>query len=51
MIGSGVSFKQCLNGISINGPVNGTKSGIFINADIGHVSNVSGDVNSTYGIY
>ena len=51
MINSGVSFENCYNGISINGKVNGTNSGIYINADVGHIGNEDGDVNSTYGIY
>ena len=44
MIDSGVLFKNCSNGISVNGLVNGSNSGILINADIG-------DYNSEYGIY
>ena len=38
-----VSFKNCINGIYIYGKVNGSNSGILINADIG-------DNNSNYGI-
>ena len=37
MIGSGVSFKNCKYGIGINGKVNGTNYGIYINGDIGDI--------------
>ena len=46
MINSGVLFKNCENGIYINGPVNGTNSGIYVK------DGVIGDAKySTYGIY
>ena len=35
MIDSDVSFKNCENGIYINGTVNGSNSGIYINGDVG----------------
>ena len=49
MIGPGVSFKNCENGIYIDGKVNGSNSGILINADIGHIGDEN-DTNSLYGI-
>ena len=35
----------------INGKVNGSNSGIYVNGDIGHVGNTVDDINSSYGIY
>ena len=45
MIGPGVSFKNCENGIQIRGKVNGSNSGIYLNATVGDLN------NTKYGIY
>ena len=39
-----------INGISINGKVNGSNSGIYITGTVGHIGGEN-DTNSTYGIY
>ena len=31
--------------------MNGSNIGIYLNADVGHVGNENGDVNTSYGIY
>lgn len=45
MIDKDVLFKNCSNGIYIDGKVNGSNSGIYIKGDIGDA------INSNYGIY
>ena len=45
MIDKDVLFKNCSNGIYIDGKVNGSNSGIYINGDVGDTD------NSKYGIY
>ena len=45
MLGSNISFTNCLFGVYISGKVSGSNSGILIKGDIGDA------INSNYGIY
>ena len=44
LIDSDVSFKDCENGLYINGNITGSDSGIYLNGEIGDAN------NSKYGI-
>ena len=44
LIDSDVSFKDCENGLYINGKVTGSKNGLYLNGEIGDAN------NSKYGI-
>lgn len=39
LIDSDASFKDCENGLYINGKVTGSKSGIYLNGEIGDANN------------